>query len=576
MATPSMTDAANEILEEAGLSTSGRPASQATTLIALAESAELWHEPDRDALASIKVDEHQENWPIRSKGFRQWLQQLYWQAHKAAPGSQAIQDALGVLEGKALYDGQEHLIFTRLAMHEGRMYLDLANSDWEVVEITKVGWKVIQESPVKFKRTKGMAPMTTPVAGGDINLLRAFVNIGDERDWILLMAWLIAALWPEGPYPVLIINGEQGSAKSTLAEIIKGVIDPNKAPLRSQPRNEHDLMIAAGNSWCLVFDNLSSLPNWLSDALCRLSTGGGFSTRTLYENEEETIFQVQRPVILNGIEELATRGDLQDRALNLHLMEIPEEKRMKIKVMREQFDGAKAQILGAMLDVMPFILRELPYIEAEKFPRMADFAAIGIAMERALGLPKDSFMDAYAGSRDSVHQLILESTSIGETLISFAHKGEWSGTMSDLLKELDDMVLDSVKNRKNWPKDSTRLSNMIKRIVPSLRKLSVHVEFKRANQRRLVTIRTGAGNSVTSVTSPRPMTHEPDDTAVQGGDARGDAAPTPASSIDHSASPGGNGPLPDAQAVLALVGDAGDAGDAEIRSYSNDDEVGEV
>lgn len=141
------------------------------------------------------------------------------------------------------------------------------------------------------------------------------------------MAWLIQALRPKGAYPVLILQGEQGSAKSTTERLLRALIDPSTAPLRTTPRNERDLIIAATNSWCAAFDNISTLPPWLSDALCRLSTGGGFSARELYTDAEEVLFDVTRPVILNGTTDVATRPDLLDRALVMMLPAIQEEGR---------------------------------------------------------------------------------------------------------------------------------------------------------------------------------------------------------------------------------------------------------
>jgi hypothetical protein len=135
---------------------------------------------------------------------------------------------------------------------------------------------------------QGMLALPHPVIGGNVGALRRFVNLKDDEDWLLLLAWLVQAFRPTGPYPVLILLGEQGSAKTTLARIFKAITDPSTTPVRSVPRGEHDLVIAANNSWVVALDNLSGLAPWLSDALCRLSTGGGFGTRTLYENDEET------------------------------------------------------------------------------------------------------------------------------------------------------------------------------------------------------------------------------------------------------------------------------------------------
>src|SRR5262249_30864138 len=185
--------------------------------------------------------------------------------------------------------------------------------NWQAVEISCSGWRILPNPPVRFRRPKGMQAIVAPEPGGSDSLLWRFVNLGDARDRILVSTWASCCLRPRGPYPILILNGEQGSAKSTSAKVLRALIDPNDAPLRSEPREPRDLMIAATNGRLVAFDNLSHLPPWLSDALCRLATGGGFATRELYTNDEETIFDAMRPVVLTGIEELATRADLLHR-----------------------------------------------------------------------------------------------------------------------------------------------------------------------------------------------------------------------------------------------------------------------
>jgi len=146
-----------------------------------------------------------------------------------------------------------------------------------------------------------------PEKGGHIDELRPFVDVANDVHWVMIVAWIVAAFRPTGPYPVLVVNGEQGSAKSTVCRILWMLFDPNAAPLRSEPKEPRDLMIAATNAWCLMLENLSGVPAWLSDALCRIATGGGFATRKLYSDDEEKLFDAQRPVVLNGIPELATR-----------------------------------------------------------------------------------------------------------------------------------------------------------------------------------------------------------------------------------------------------------------------------
>jgi DNA polymerase I-like protein with 3'-5' exonuclease and polymerase domains len=236
-------------------------------------------------------------------------------------------------------------------------------------------------------------------------------------------------------------------------------------------------MIAANNSWAIVFDNLSGLPPWLSDALCRLSTGGGFGTRTLYENAEETLFDAMRPAILNGITDVATRPDLLDRAVVVELPEIPGEKRMDEKKLWEEFDEALPGILGGPFDAASVALRELPGIELASKPRMADVALWVTAAEGALGWEPGAFMEAYAGSREEINELALEGNPVSVAVLKLMEdRDEWIGTAGELLKELGKRVDDDVRHYKTWPKQPNHLSRQLKRIAPVLRTEGIEVE----------------------------------------------------------------------------------------------------
>jgi hypothetical protein len=174
---------------------------------------------------------------------------------------------------------------------DGRIYLDLCDEAWRALEIDSAGWRVIDTPPVRFRRTAGMLPLPKPVTGGSIEDLRPYLNMRSNTDFVLIVAWALAALRDRGPYPVLALFGEHGTAKSTLAKLLRALIDPNSAPLRALPREDRDLFISATNGHVLVFDNLSFLADWISDTLCRLATGGGFATRQLYTDQDEVLFE---------------------------------------------------------------------------------------------------------------------------------------------------------------------------------------------------------------------------------------------------------------------------------------------
>jgi hypothetical protein len=200
--------------------------------------AELFHTPAGDTYAFMPVGDHGETHQIKSKGFRRWLVRTYFAEQDRPPGAQALQDALGLLEARAQFDGTEREVHVRVAEHGGAIHVDLANERWEVVEITAGGWRVMpgERAPVRFRRPRGMLALPTPTSfardsGDDLGgLLRRFINVSDEGSIRLVIAWLVQAFRPTGPYPVLIFQGEQGSAKSTAERLVRTLVNPSTAP----------------------------------------------------------------------------------------------------------------------------------------------------------------------------------------------------------------------------------------------------------------------------------------------------------------------------------------------------------
>jgi hypothetical protein len=392
------------IAEESGES-AGRKPTQAEILIGLAQDAELFRADDT-GFADIHVNGHRETWPIRSKGFRRWLARRYFEKHGGAPNSEAVQSAINVIEAKAHFDGMEQCVHLRVGGLDGNLYLDLGDQTWRGVEIDAAGWRVIDNPPIRFRRSAAMKPLPVPVAGGSIKRLRAFLNVGSDRDFILAVAWLLAALRDCGPYPVLALAGEQGSTKSTFAAILRALVDPNTSPLRALPREDRDLFIAATNSHVLAYDNVSGLPAWISDTLCRLATGGGFAVRQLYSDQDEVLFDATRPVILGGIEDIVTRPDLADRALFLTLEAIPDERRRTERELWAAFRAELPGILGALLAAVAMGLARLSTTHLNKLPCMADFALWAKACETAFW-PAGTFEAAYQDNRDEAVETVI-------------------------------------------------------------------------------------------------------------------------------------------------------------------------
>jgi len=475
------------IAEESG-DTGGRGPTQADILIDLAQTAELFHTPDGTGYADLDLNGHRETWPIRAKGFRRWLARRFFEATQGAPSSEALQSALNVIEAKAHFDAPERIVHIRVGGLDGRLYLDLGDDTWQAVEIDAAGWRVIDNPPVRFRRAAGMQALPAAVNGGSIETLRSFLNVQSDADFVLVVAWALAVLRNRGPYPVIVLSGEQGSAKSTFSAILRSLLDPNTAPLRALPREDRDLFIAANNGHVLAFDNVSSLPAWISDTLCRLATGGGFAVRQLYSDQDEVLFDAARPVILNGIEEIVTRPDLADRAVFLTLEPIPEENRRPEAELWAAFEAERPRLLGVLLDAVVEGIKRLPDTHLEKLPRMADFALWATACETALW-PAGTFWRAYCGNRDEAVEGVIDSDPIAAAVRAvMATRTVWTGKASDLLGALSEVVGERGVKSKTWPDSPRALSGRLRRAATFLRKIGIEISFGREGRARTRTI----------------------------------------------------------------------------------------
>ncbi len=306
----------------------------------LSSEVELWHTPNREPYLTVKGSGRLEHVALQGEEASWMLRELCFKAvWNWFPSSRTITSALEVLQGRAIFAGDEHLVYVRVAGGDsGQIYLDLADKEGRAVEVTASGWKVITNPPVRFRRPKTLLPIPTPTRGGSVMALQPLVNIDNPDEFRLLVSVLLSHLSPTGPYPVVILEGPQGTAKSTTERMIRSIIDPGSPPLMGEPRSEQDLVIAARNSWVLALDNLSQIKQWLSNALCRLATGGGFRTRQLYTNDGEMIFDVRRPILLNGIGAVANQSDLLDRAILLAQPPIADNRRKTEEDIWREFD----------------------------------------------------------------------------------------------------------------------------------------------------------------------------------------------------------------------------------------------
>jgi hypothetical protein len=376
-----------------------------------------------------------------------------------------------------------------VAEYRGKLYLDLCDRGWRAIEIDSEGWRIVDRAPAKFRRARGSQPLPEPAHGGRLDELECFFNV-DHHGWVLLRAFLVAALRPGVPFPILVAKGEQGSGKSTACRIISALIDPRTAALRGVPREVRDLTAAARNSWLVCFDNLSHLPDDLADAACRLATGGGFGGRELYSDHDEAIFDATRPLVFNAIPDLGTaRPDFLDRALIIEFLEIkPELRRDEAQLWRE-FEEVRPRIIGALLDAAVVGLQNLPRVRLHQLPRMADFAIWVSACEEALGMEAGEALTSYQASCGEAHNLALEASPLYQPLVELVKEG-FTGTVGELLARLNCMVSDGMRRSIRWPKAPNALGNLLRRMAVDLRAAGIELQFSRndVQGRRMVSV----------------------------------------------------------------------------------------
>jgi hypothetical protein len=304
--------------------------SAATLMYRLAaeRKIELFHTADRKAYAVVPMKEHKEVWPLDSNDFKTWLADEFMEEYERTARNGDIKDVVNSLTGRARKIGQEKKVYLRAAKDKKTICIFLADKHWRHVCICSGDWFVTDKSPVYFIKGSGMKALPEPKKGGTVDLLRRYLNLASDRDWHLYLAWLTSCFRPTGPYPVLVVTGPQGSAKSSFMRLTRSCIDPNIAPVRQEPKSIQDVVVDATHSWIVAYDNLSKLDQAMSDCLCCLATGSGYAARTLFKDSDLTILEAQRPCMIGSIEEIVSKGDLLSRSLFVRLEEIPPDKRL--------------------------------------------------------------------------------------------------------------------------------------------------------------------------------------------------------------------------------------------------------
>lgn len=392
------------------------------------------------------------------------LAAVYLEQTDSAASSPALSTAIETLEGFARRAAPIEL-HLRVAQADGCVWLDLGREDGQCVRISPAGWAITTASPVLYRREPMTAPMPLPARGGDVDALRRLLVL-EDRVWRLVIGWMVGAMFPSIPRPVLLLTGEQGSAKSVTTRMLAGIIDPAIPQTRCAPREERDWIAATSCSALVALDNLSNVADWLSDAICRAVTGEGYVRRRLFSDGDVAVTTFRRTIIANGIDLQAYRGDLLDRSIIVELPRISEERRRPEAELVREYERMRPAILAGLLDMVAAVLRELPTTVVERPPRMADYAHVLAALDHATGWQT---LSAYMGAGRDALSTAVEADHVARAVAGLLeHAASWSGTASELLDRLNGLRGDE-RPPQGWPTTPQHLSGRLRRAAPSLR-----------------------------------------------------------------------------------------------------------
>ena len=470
--------------------------------------------------AAVTINGHMEVVPLKSKRFRNWIAGIVYRESGTVVDSQTIKDIIGVLSAEAEFNNEEAIkldlrVAARTVNSKTAWYIDLTNKDWEFIEINSKGWRIVSNLII-FRRFTNQSPQVYPSREYASDILDRFtkllldVNVKEEykQDYrLLLKCYVICALIPDIPKPVLMPNGHQGGAKSTLMESVKTVIDPSIIKTLSFPTDVNELIQQLYHNYVAYYDNVSRLPDWISDQVCRAVTGSGSSKRVLYSDDEDFIYTLKRCVGLNGVNLAATKPDILDRGINFRVKRISDEDRRLERDIKNEFEAMRPQLFGCILDVLVKILKwkeEIGGLNLDRLPRMADFAECAEMVSRCLGNENGAFLKAYQNNINLQIEEIIESSQVATCLAHWfdevwpnsANKDngektkEWTGTATELIQILE-CVAETLKvstKSKYWPKSPSSLSRRLNEIAVTMKEIGISIEFVRGGRGKVRTI----------------------------------------------------------------------------------------
>jgi hypothetical protein len=456
------------------------------------ENCQCFHDQHRTPHTRIRVVDHWETVRTESKQMKHWLHHLQYKATSSIPSLEACSSVTNLLCARGLFEGEQYKLSLRVSRHEGAILIDRCDPLWTATRITAKGIERITDPPIIFRRYPHQAAQVDPVMGGDLREFLTLTNLADPSEEVLLLVYIVSCLVPDIPHPIPNFHGPQGSAKTTLARMIRDLVDPSSVNTLSFPENSKELVQMLAHNYMATFDNVTDLSSDRSDTLCRAVTGEGASKRQLYSDDDDIIYTFKHCIGFTGINPTAKNPDLLERSILFRLEHIPEEKRREEQLVLLGFEAMRPRLVGAIFTALSKALAIYPIIQLSRLPRMADFCRWGCAIAEALGYTQEEFLAAYFRNIKEQHQEAIRGSQLACAVISLMEKEESplekrSSELYDKLQKIAEEEKLDIK-AKDWPKAPNWLLRRLNEIHTNFLEVGITIKARQDSRGTVITI----------------------------------------------------------------------------------------
>lgn len=471
------------------------------------ENVEFFRDEKNGNLVAIYVEDEKKVWSyVSSKFLIKLITKLFLNQYDTTLDHTSASNAAAAVMSIVETCDDDCIISNRICKYDDTIYYNLTSEI--TISISEKGIRGVSTDSLEFlfNNSNNYLPQELPDFSRNpsdfLSIIKQVFNIDDEYA-LLFSVYVITALIPDINHPILCLTGDYGSGKTTAMSCLSRIISPTKKSLFALTSNISNVVSTLSNNYFVAFDNIRRISAEVADILCQAVTGGSYSKRKLYSDNDEVSIDLHSLVCLNGYAMSIDYPDLADRCLIIPLKRI--EKRKTETEIKESFSDALSEILGTSFKIIRTAMRRIDEVKVDNLPRMADFAKWGYVVAECIGMGYGKmFLDEYnknlLASRKSI---AMQNPTLYAISLFMQDKPHWKGSMSDLYKCLVNAIKAETSSRSlpsSFPQTASTLSRAIGKYKQELLAVGIDVTIGRSTD-RYVEIVNNAVNAVGGVAS---------------------------------------------------------------------------